>query len=62
MILDNHYALVCRPNLPRVKKKQRVQMMIVSASGWMFAQLMHREGHIVILECWDITHGKCISN
>ncbi len=59
MILDDHYALVFRPLLPKGQKPMKV---IVTKNGWAFAQQMHKLGHIVVLECWHITTGKCISN
>ena len=59
MILDNHYAVVLSPypNGPRAK-------MVLSMVGYEAAVRLTQEpdSGIVILEAWDITKGKCVSN
>ena len=58
MILDKHYAVVVRPKYPTAEP----QKFILTEFGWAYCQKMHEAGHIVILEAWHITTGKCVSN
>ncbi len=60
MILDNHYAVVFKPGdgaAHRIETKA-----ILTTKAWENLQALAKEGHFVILEAWDITKGKCVSN
>ena len=60
MLLDKHYAVVFKVraySFTPVPDK-----VIMTENAWIHLQEMAKEGHFVILECWDITKGKCISN
>jgi hypothetical protein len=58
MILDKHYAVVFRP-APMTAQRE---MKIMTENAWQHLQALALEGHFVILECWEITKGKCVSN
>jgi len=57
MILDNHYAVVFKATGAQIQTKA-----ILTNAGWESLKILARDGHFVILECWDISKGKCVSN
>lgn len=61
MILDNHYAVVFRP-ASRNDSVGRLEKHLMTENAWKCLEKMAKEGHFVILEAWDITKGKCVSN
>ena len=59
-ILHDHYAVVFRVlSHSFVPAPQR---MILSEDAWKHLQELAKAGHFVILEAWNITQGKCVSN
>jgi hypothetical protein len=59
MILDEHIAVVFRPS---GEGRPHPELAILNPKGWNYLQLQAQLGNFVILEAWDITKGKCISN
>lgn len=57
MILDNHYAVVFKPS-----GSTELTCHVLTFKAWEQLQELAKAGHFVILEAWDITKGKCISN
>lgn len=59
MILEHHYAVVWRVRdwPPSMTRKE-----IMTQAEWEILEESHQRLHVVILEAWDITKGKCISN
>jgi len=57
MILDNHYAVVFRH-----KNLFTREIKILNDQQWRDLQLLAQDGEFIILECWNITKGKCVSN
>lgn len=70
MILDNHYAVVFKASRKKTAGNGAIiqdgygpeEQMVLTAKGWEQLQIMARDGVFVILEAWDITKGKCVSN
>jgi hypothetical protein len=59
MILKKHYAVVWRgSDWP----KSIIRKEIMTQAVWKTLQDAARRGQVVILEAWDITQGKCVSN
>jgi len=61
MLLDKHYAVVFRP-ASRNDSVARLEKHLMTENAWHCLEKLARDGHFVILECWDITKGKCVSN
>ncbi len=66
MILDNHYAVVFRPTRKildgHITLNGQQTNSILNQKQWDDLNRYTSEGHFVILEAWDITKGKCVSN
>jgi hypothetical protein len=59
MILDNHYAVVFKSTSPGRPERE---FKIMNENSWIHLNELSKEGHFVILEAWNITQGKCVSN
>jgi UDP-N-acetyl-D-mannosaminuronate dehydrogenase len=57
--LDRHYAVVCKPTDYANAQKQK---MILTEKCYEHLKAMVADGHFVIIEAWEITKGKCVSN
>jgi hypothetical protein len=60
MLLEGHYAVIFKPE--NGCREGFETKAILSQEGWKSLQQMAQERHFVILECWDITKGVCVSN
>lgn len=62
MILDGHYAVVFKPQSGMKVTSVAPTMTVMDAKNWEYLQDLAQAGHFIILEAWDIVHGKCVSN
>lgn len=62
MILDNHYAVVFKPDGVSAQPDWLCCKKVLTAQQWDQLQALAKAGHFVILEAWDITKGRCVSN